>query len=165
MTKVALVHMRRRKAALEEIERCAAVLDNLTAGELRLERAKGDVQLVQNYKLLKEAFQDVRKTSGMENEDVEDLMNDIREEMELANCDALAEGIYNSDAIDEDALNEEFRSLELECENGSPHKNNDVAVKSPSSAHVVAPTESSLDENTQTTPVESTTNGALSIPC
>jgi hypothetical protein len=165
MTKVALVHMRRRKAALEEIERCASVLDNLTAGELRLERAKGDVQLVQNYKLLKEAFQDVRKSSGMENEDVEDLMNDIREEMELANCDALAEGICNSDAIDEDDLMEEFRSLELECENGSPHKSNDVAVKTPSSAHVDAPTESSLDENTQTTPVESTTDGALSIPC
>lgn len=165
MTKVALVHMRRRKAALEEIERCAAVLDNLTAGELRLERAKGDVQLVQNYKLLKEAFQDVRKSSGMENEDVEDLMNDIREEMELANCDALAEGIYNSDAIDEDELNEEFRSLELECENGSPHKTNDVVVKTPSSAHVDAPTESSLDEHTQITPVESTTDGALSIPC
>jgi hypothetical protein len=165
MTKVALVHMRRRKAALEEIERCAAVLDNLSAGELRLERAQGDVQLAQNYKLLKEAFQDVRKSSGMENEDVEDLMNDIREEMELANCDALAEGIYNSDAIDDDELNEEFRTLELECENGSPHKNNGVAVKSPSSAHVDAPTESSLDENTQTTPAESTTDGALSIPC
>lgn len=163
MTKVALVHMRRRKAALEEIERCAAVLDNLTAGELRLERAQGDVQLVQNYKLLKEAFQDVRKSSGMENEDVEDLMNDIREEMELANCDALAEGIYNSDAIDEDELNEEFRSLEMECENGSPHKNDDVAVKSTPS--VDAPTESSLGENTQTTRVESTTDGALSIPC
>ncbi len=68
-------------------------------------------------------------------------------------------------AIDDDELNEEFRTLELECENGSPHKNNGVAVKSPSSAHVDAPTESSLDENTQTTPAESTTDGALSIPC
>jgi len=60
MTKVALVHMRRRKAALDEIERCAAILENLTAGELRLERAKGDVQLVQSYTQLKEALQDVR---------------------------------------------------------------------------------------------------------
>lgn len=124
MTKVALVHMRRRKAALEEIDRCATILENLIAGELRLERAKGDVQVVQSYTQLKEALQDVRESSGMDNEDVEELMSDIREEMELANNDALTEGVYNSDAIDEDELYEEFRLLELECEHKSqsPHK-------------------------------------------
>ena len=61
MTKVALMHMRRRKAALEEIDRCATVLENLTAGELRLERAKGDVQIGESYTQLKQALQDVRK--------------------------------------------------------------------------------------------------------
>lgn len=128
MTKVALVHMRRRKAALEEIDRCAAVLENLTAGELRLERAKGDVQVIQSYNQLKEALQDVRTSSGMENEDVEELMSEIREEMELANNNALTEAVYNEDAIDEDELYEEFRKLELECDNRtqSPGKSEDA---------------------------------------
>ena len=152
MTKVALVHMRRRNAALDEIERCAAVLENLTAGELRLERAKGDAQIVQSYTQLKEALQDVRKSSGMENEDVEELMSDIREEMELANCDALTEAVYNSDAIDEHELYEEFRLLELECENKSPSPqksevNTDEKVDFPSSEDVVnVQTESTADE-------------------
>jgi len=152
MTKVALVHMRRRKAALEEIERCTAILENLTAGELRLERAKGDVQLVKIYNQLKEALRDVRKSSGMENEDVEELVSDVCEEMELANSDALTEAIYNSDAIDEDELYEELRMLELECENKNPSPrksevNADEQVDFPSSEEVVnAPTESPADE-------------------
>ena len=128
MTKVALVHMRRRKAVLEEIDRCATILENLTAGELRLERAKGDVQIVQSYTQLKQALQDVRKSSGMENEDVEDLMNDLREEMELSNYTALSEEVYNTDAIDEDELYEEFRLLEIECEDESPSPRKDVCI-------------------------------------
>jgi hypothetical protein len=167
MTKVALVHMRRRKAALDEIERCAAILENLTAGELRLERAKGDVQLVQSYTQLKEALQDVRKSSGMENEDVEELMNDIREEMELANSDALTEAVYNSDAIDEDELYEEFRMLELECETKSPSPrkvNTDEQVDFPSSEEVVkVPTESPADENPQS-PAEPKSDKATPLP-
>jgi len=154
MTKVALVHMRRRKAALDEIERCAAILENLTAGELRLERAKGDVQLVHSYTQLKEALHDVRKSSGMENEDVEELMNDIREEMELANSVALTEATYNFDAIDEDELYEEFRMLELECEHKSPSSRNEQA-DFPSSEEVVnKPIESPADEKPQTSSVE-----------
>jgi len=160
MTTVALVHMRRRKAASEEIERCAAILENLTAGELRLERAKSDVQLVKSYSQLKEALQDVRKSSGMENEDVEELVSDVCEEMELANSDALTEAIYNSDAIDEDELYEELRMLELKCEkiNPSPRKsevNTDEQVDFPSSEEVVnAPTESPADEKPQKSTAE-----------
>ena len=48
MTKLSLVHMRRRKAALEELDRCATIPTNLDASELRLERAKNDVQIVQS---------------------------------------------------------------------------------------------------------------------
>mmetsp|Transcript_3025 Transcript_3025/g.4402 ORF Transcript_3025/g.4402 Transcript_3025/m.4402 type:complete len:399 (+) Transcript_3025:347-1543(+) len=160
MTKVALVHMRRRKAALEEIDRCAAILENLTAGELRLERAKSDVQLVKSYSQLKEALQEVRKSSGMENEDVEELVSDVCEEMELANSDALTEAIYNSDAIDEDELYEELRMLELKCEKISPSPrksevNTDEQVDFPSSEEVVnAPTESPADEKPQKSTAE-----------
>eukprot|EP00985_Skeletonema_marinoi_P012933 scaffold6338_cov102-Skeletonema_marinoi.AAC.4 len=165
MTKVALVHMRRRKAALEEIDRCAAILENLTAGELRLERAKGDVQVVQSYTQLKEALQDVRRSSGMENDDVEELMSDIREEMELANSDALTEAVYNSDVIDEDELYEEFRLLELECDKKSHSPRNlDVKVDFPSGKEVVdEPTQSPV---TDEKPQKSTSkpNGDVASP-
>ena len=116
MTKLALVHMRRRKAALEELDRCASILTNLDASEIRLERAKNDVQVVQSYKLLKTALQDVRKTSNVDNENVEELMLDIRSEIEEMG-DLGREAIYPEESIDEDELNEEFLKLELECEN------------------------------------------------
>lgn len=115
MTKLALVHMRRRKAAVEELERCAMILSNLDSSELRLERAKSDVQIVQSYSLLKTALQDIRTTSGIGSDDVDDLMCEIREEMEKTNLDALGqEGVYPE--IDEDELNAEFNQLQLECD-------------------------------------------------
>jgi len=116
MTKLAMVHMRRRKTALEELERCSEILTNLDASELRLERAKTDVQVVQSYELLKTALQDVRETSGLDNESVEELFEGIREEMDEM-VDLGSEAVIPENAIDEDELNEEFLALELECKN------------------------------------------------
>lgn len=116
MTKLAMVHMRRRKAALEELDRCSEILANLDASELRLERAKSDVQVVQSYKLLKTALQDVRQTSGIDHETVEELFEGIREEMDEM-VDLGSEAVIPDDAIDEDELNKEFLALELECKN------------------------------------------------
>ncbi len=86
------MHMRRRKAALDELERCSSLLSNLDACELRLERARDDVRLVQSYAYLRTALQDVRKSRdevliGSNNtyEDVEELMLVIREEMDGMN--------------------------------------------------------------------------------
>ena len=120
MTQLAMVHMRRRKATLEELERCASIMANLDASELRLDRAKNDVQIVQSYTLLRTALQDIRTTTGIENENVEELMLDLREEMEDVNAIG-GEAIYPDVTIDEDELNEEFKLLELECENESKH--------------------------------------------
>ena len=116
-SKVALVHMRRRKAAMEELERCASILTNLDASELRLERAKTDVQLVQSFSVLKEALQDIRTTNNIKSEDMEDLMEDIREEMEANNSLWEEAGNYPGVSIDENELEEEFKLLQLECDN------------------------------------------------
>lgn len=115
--KVALVHMRRRKAVLEELDRCASILSNLDASELRLQKAQADKQVVETFQILKTAFQDVRKMSNMDQDNVEELLMNIREEMEEM-PDLGREAIYDeSAAIDEDELKEEFLKLELECEN------------------------------------------------
>ena len=130
---LALVYMRRRKAALDELERCSSMLSNLDACELRLERAREDVQLVQSYTYFRTAMQDVRKSrdevlrigSSTSNsyEDVEELMLDIREEMDEMNemnsqmNKMMTIDHYNE--IDEEELNEEFRRLELECESAN----------------------------------------------
>jgi len=114
MTKLAMVHMRRRKTALEELDRCSLLLANLDASELRLERAKADVQVAQSYKLLKTALQDVRQSSGIDNESVEELFEGIREEMDEM-VDLGSEAVIPENAIDEDELNQEFLALELEC--------------------------------------------------
>eukprot|EP00956_Cyclotella_meneghiniana_P040915 scaffold209169_cov37-Cyclotella_meneghiniana.AAC.1 len=116
MTKLALMHMKRRKVALEELERCASLISNLDASELRLQRAKDDAQLVQTFASLKTALHDIRTSSGMDETNVDDLMSDIQEEMETMNLSSLHDGAIGPD-IDEDELNEEFRLLEVECAN------------------------------------------------
>lgn len=139
-TELALVHMRRRKAALAELERCSSLLSNLDASELRLERARDDVRLVQSYTYLRTALQDVRKTrdevligNNSKYEDVEELMLDIREEMDEMNETNRRMNqiltIEQYDDIDDEELNEEFRRLEFECERdqvlSGPEKNKD----------------------------------------
>eukprot|EP00956_Cyclotella_meneghiniana_P014397 scaffold21538_cov41-Cyclotella_meneghiniana.AAC.10 len=116
MTKLALMHMKRRKVALEELERCASLISNLDASELRLHRANDDAQLVQTFASLKTALHDIRTSSGMDETNVDELMSDIQEEMETMNLSSLHDGAIGPD-IDEDELNEEFRLLEVECAN------------------------------------------------
>ena len=131
MTKLALTHMKRRKAAVEELERCATLLSNLDASELRLQRAKDDAQLVQTFASLKTALQDIRTGSGMDETNVDELMSDIQEEMEATNLSSLHGGAIGPD-IDENELNEEFRMLELECANEKYLEDDTNALQKPS---------------------------------
>ena len=109
----ALAHMRRRKLALAESERCASVLVNLDASELALERAEDDADVVRSYASARDALRALRESGGLDGDGVDDLMADMREEMdEMAIC--LPGG--EEDAHDDDELNDEFRRLELECE-------------------------------------------------
>ena len=133
-TQLALVHLRRRKAALAELERCASIVTNLDASELRLERAENDVAIAQSYALLKTALRDIRTPSGDAVsgdgsssfiESVEELMIDVREEMEHVSTisDVIAGGSKGVQGVssqcvasNEDELNEEFKLLEMECQ-------------------------------------------------
>ena len=110
-TALALTHMRRRQAALDEVDRCATILTNLDTSELSLERAKGDKQLVQTFTTLKMAMQEIRSESGVDSEDIYELMSGIREDAKnsLSAFDGAAV------EIDEDELNAEFKLLEEEC--------------------------------------------------
>ena len=114
MTKMALMHMKRRKAVMEELERCASLITNLDASELRLQRAKDDIQLVQTFAMLKTALQEIRTSCGMDVTNVEELMSDIQEDINAANLISLTDGVIGPD-IDENELNEELQQLELEC--------------------------------------------------
>jgi hypothetical protein len=161
---LALVYMRRRKAALDELERCSSMLSNLDACELRLERAREDVQLVQSYTYFRTAMQDVRKSrdevlrigSSTSNsyEDVEELMLDIREEMDEMNemnsqmNKMMTIDQYNE--IDEEELNEEFRRLELECESANQEQ---------SFPKVIVEDDSALVKKAQLDPPLMTTTG------
>ena len=102
---------------MEELKWCASILTSLDSSKLCLECAKNDVQFVQSYTLLKTALQDIRTSNDMGSENVENLMLDIREEMEDVG-EIGGEGIiYPEVVVDEDELNEEFKLLEMECEN------------------------------------------------
>lgn len=111
---LALTHMRRRKAALDEVDRCATILTNLDTSELSLERAKGDKQLIQTFSTLKIAMEGIRRESGVDSEDVHELMNHVREDAKMSSLSASAFGDAAFD-IDEDELNAEFKLLEEEC--------------------------------------------------
>ena len=77
MTQLAMVHISRRKESWRRWNDVA----NLDASELRLKRAKNDVQIVQSYTLLRTALQDIRTTNGackiLFRERIEDQMADI----------------------------------------------------------------------------------------
>lgn len=112
MTKLALMHMRRHKISVDELGRCANLISNLDASELRLHRAKDDVQLVETFALVKNALRDIRTDSGLDEANVEELMLDINEEMDATDIGAVFDAVRPE--IDEDKLNAEFRQLELE---------------------------------------------------
>lgn len=112
--KLALMHMKRRRSILDELERCATIIANLDASELRLHRAKDDAQLVETFAMLKVTLQDIRTRKGVDKTNVEELMLDIQEELDATNLDSLHCGAIGPD-IDEDELDAEFRQLELEC--------------------------------------------------
>ncbi|KAL3816601.1 hypothetical protein ACHAXA_001504 [Cyclostephanos tholiformis] len=120
-SKSALVSMRRRKLALEESERCASVLANLDASELALERAKGDIRIVQSLSSVRDALRAIRVSSGIDDCDgVDRLMMDVREEIDEMDVFGGREAILHpEDAYNEDELNDEFRRLELECDTDS----------------------------------------------
>ncbi|KAL7460521.1 hypothetical protein ACHAXS_000965, partial [Conticribra weissflogii] len=114
LTAVAMVHMKRRKALLEELDRCATILTNLDSSKIRLERAKTDVQYIESFSLLKEALKDIRtKNEGMRVDNVEDLMEDIREEMNATNS-LWNEMGHASVGLDEVELEKEFKKLQLD---------------------------------------------------
>lgn len=112
MTKLALMHMRRHKISVDELGRCATLISNLDASELRLHRAKDDVQLVETFAMVKNALRDIRTDSGLDEANVEELMLDINEEMDATDIGAVFDAVRPE--IDEDKLNAEFRQLELE---------------------------------------------------
>ena len=82
-------------------------------------------------------------------------------------ADALTEAVYNSDVIDEDELYEEFRLLELECDNKSHSPRNlDVKVDFPSGKEVVdEPTQSPVtDEKPQKSTSKPNSDEASPMP-
>mmetsp|Transcript_15959 Transcript_15959/g.33376 ORF Transcript_15959/g.33376 Transcript_15959/m.33376 type:complete len:660 (+) Transcript_15959:55-2034(+) len=121
---VAMVHMKRRKAVLEELDRCAAILANLDSSEIRLERAKTEVQYVQSFNLLKEALKDIRTMNdGKRVDDVENLMEEIQEDMDATNSFWNELGDAAGVVIDDVELQNEFQMLQLECHGGALDSN------------------------------------------
>mmetsp|Transcript_25416 Transcript_25416/g.39990 ORF Transcript_25416/g.39990 Transcript_25416/m.39990 type:complete len:193 (-) Transcript_25416:701-1279(-) len=83
---LAMTHIHRRNVLLAEVKRCSMMLTKLDASELRLETMRGDVQVLQHYKSVREALKDIRTSedgniagsSTIEN--VEELMLDMGRE-------------------------------------------------------------------------------------
>jgi hypothetical protein len=97
MVPSALVHMRRLKAADNELKRCASLISNLDAIEIRLQQARDNVQLILTYTVLEKAFRDIRTASGIGGVDVEELVFALQKEMEathLMSLGALAIGSH-----------------------------------------------------------------------
>ena len=114
MTHTALVHMRRRKIVIQELDRCSTLIATLDAQQLRLERAKSDFQIVQSLTALRLALQGTRNASGMNSCSVEEMAMDIREMVE--DTGICEETLFPEVFIDEDELDQEFRLLEIESE-------------------------------------------------
>lgn len=104
MAPLALVHMRRLKAAENENKRCASLISNLDAIEFRLQQAKDNVQLILTYTVLEKAFHDIRTASGIGGVDVEELAFALQREMEAIHLMSLGVDAIGSHLTTKGAL-------------------------------------------------------------
>ena len=114
-TKVALLHLKRRQAYLKEIENCSGSLLNLEGGLHTIQRAKNDSEVLKTYKLMNASMKAIREESGIDADNVEDVMdelvghgedlNDIHENI------ALCGGGIGHDVVTDDELEQELAAL------------------------------------------------------
>ena len=113
-TNLALIQMKKRKMAMDEMERLQPTLLNIESGLQCLQRAKNDVHIMKSYQLLHSTLKSV-EGMGLTKEHIHDLMDSIHENTEELNWihEELAM-VHNRD-VDSDELEREFQALELEC--------------------------------------------------
>eukprot|EP00957_Ditylum_brightwellii_P007948 601932-Ditylum_brightwellii.AAC.1 len=119
-TSLALLHMKRRKMSLEELERCTGTLLNLESAAASLRRAQSDAQVVKCYETIRGAMTLVRKSEeegglGLTEDVVSNTINEMAEEFEELgrisdSMDAMIGG-DQGDNIDDEMLEDELRSL------------------------------------------------------
>ena len=119
---LAAVQMRRRKLFLDEADRCSGTLLNLEAAAQGLRRARDDAKVLECYEMARNALRMVRAKEenggmGMTLERVEEAADGLGEEVDELRTlgDAIdIGGSCSREQIDDEELEREFKSLELE---------------------------------------------------
>ncbi|GFH57908.1 hypothetical protein CTEN210_14384 [Chaetoceros tenuissimus] len=129
--KLALIHMKRHKAFLKEIENCAGILLNLENGLNSIRRAKNDIEMISVYELMKSSMKTLRE--DIDSDRVEDIMDELKENKD--ELDALHDSLHASSG-DIGVSNDELEKELLELMNNDNfvdcREEEDNAPKSPS---------------------------------
>lgn len=108
--KLALIHMKRHKAFIKEIENCAGILLNLENGLNSIRRAKNDVETIAVYELMKSSMKTLRE--DIDSDRVEDIMDELKENKD--DLDALHDSLHASSGdigVSNDELEKELLEL------------------------------------------------------
>jgi len=112
--RIAIAALKRKRAYNNEIEKMMGSRMTIETQIMTIENANTNLQTLNAMKQGANALSHIHGKMNIDK--VEDTMDDIREQMDLANeiSDAIAQPINFGDVIDEDELNAELESLEQE---------------------------------------------------
>eukprot|EP00833_Pecoramyces_ruminatium_P009378 jgi/Orpsp1_1/1183410/evm.model.c7180000085081.1 len=112
--RIAIAALKRKRAYNNEIEKMMGSRMTIETQIMTIENANTNLQTLNAMKQGANALSNIHGKMNIDK--VEDTMDDIREQMDLANeiSDAIAQPINFGDVIDEDELNAELESLEQE---------------------------------------------------
>ncbi|KAG4107116.1 Snf7-domain-containing protein [Neocallimastix lanati (nom. inval.)] len=112
--RIALAALKRKRAYNNEIEKMMGSRMTIETQIMTIENANTNLQTLNAMKQGASALSNIHGKMNIDK--VEDTMDDIREQMDLANeiSDAIAQPINFGDVIDEDELNAELEGLEQE---------------------------------------------------
>jgi|AntRauTorckE5430_2_1112549.scaffolds.fasta_scaffold00905_1 hypothetical protein len=108
-TNLALMHMKRRKMLLKEIENCSGSVLNLDGGLNSIQRAKSDAEVLKTYELMNNSMKTIRQESDLEK--AEDIMIELQENKD--DLDDFSTSLHGSvgHAISDEELEEELAQL------------------------------------------------------
>ena len=111
-TKLALLHMKRRKNAIQEIDHVTNMLFNVEQGLESINRSINDRDVAVAYQTCTNALKGIRKDNTIE--EIDETVGDLKEELDLVKGMSEAMNLSTMDAVDEHEIMQEFDELERE---------------------------------------------------
>ena len=104
------------RISLQQAEKLSTALHNIETLEMQVQQARSNGEILDAYKIGSKALQNILKETGLQYDNVEEVLSDVRETVELHNeiQDSLSNaniGDSNQQTVDDDQLEQELREI------------------------------------------------------